>query len=288
MIQHAVLILALTFLACTPAGTGAPQPSNLPIDPSVAAAAIWDDGMAEVATYASKRVIYGVPRAYDYVMITVKEDLNRQFLTKTDSYDRSDLVTVLKVNLFARIPTTNYPYHFLTSLFVRRDAPELLVKATASSSEWCGNTFKNITNKDSAFAYTWDSYWDGEGVGSRQLENDAYLEDHLFVLLRCLKPPFQKPITMMLFPSITTSKAALGAPERATISATKDVLDPSVLDENSGYGRTECVRYDVTTATRRLTYWIAMDGVRTLLRFEASDGRLMELSSCRRAAYWNN
>lgn len=288
MIQHTVILLALAFLACTPTGTGAPPTTKLPIDSTVAGSPTWDDGMAEVATYASKRVIYGVPRAYDYVMITVKEEMNRQFLTKTDAYNRSDLVTVLKVNLFARIPTTNYPYHFLTSLFARRDAPDHLVKATASSSEWCGNTFKNITTKDSVFVYTWDSYWDGEGVGSRQMANDAYLEEHLFLLLRCLKPPFQLPLSVLLYPSITTSKATLDAAERATITASKDVLDAATLSEDAAYGRTNCIRYDVTTATRTLKYWIATDDVRTLLRFEASDGRLMVLTSSTRSAYWNH
>jgi hypothetical protein len=283
------VLFALLLAACRPTDTGTAQPSStLPIDRAVASSSVWDDGLAEVATYASRRPIYGEPRTYDYIMITVKEDFNTEFLTKTDHYDRNDLLTVLKVNLFARIPTQNYPYHFLTSLFVRRDAPDQLVKATASSSEWCGNTFKNITATDSAYHYKWDSYWDGEGVGSRSLDRNAFLEDHLFILVRCLAPSTIQRLNIRLYPSITTSKAALAAAEKAVLQASRDILDPAMLDEGAAYGRTECIRYDVTTPTRVLRYWVANDSTRTLLRFEASDGRSMVLTSRTRSAYWNH
>ena len=35
----------------------------------------------------------------------------------------TDVFPVMKVNQFCRIPTDQYPYHFLTSLFFRRENP---------------------------------------------------------------------------------------------------------------------------------------------------------------------
>lgn len=78
---------------------------------------LWDDGLAEVATYAAERTIYDKKRSFEYTLITVKEDFNQEFDVKTDDYQRQDLFPVIKVNAFCRISTDNYPYHYLTSSF---------------------------------------------------------------------------------------------------------------------------------------------------------------------------
>ncbi|HEX8657434.1 MAG TPA: hypothetical protein VF690_07875, partial [Hymenobacter sp.] len=91
---------------------------------------LWEDGLAEVATYEAERVVYKKKRTFEYTQITVKEEFNQQFNVKTDDYQRDDLFPVMKINQFCRIPTEQYPYHFLTSLFFRRDQPVALHKMT--------------------------------------------------------------------------------------------------------------------------------------------------------------
>ena len=50
----------------------------------------------------------------------------------------------MKINQFCSIPAEQYAYHYLTSLFFRRDQPASLFKMSLSSQEWCGGTFKSI------------------------------------------------------------------------------------------------------------------------------------------------
>jgi len=281
-------ILSVAIIACS---SQPEQPtvvsSSFPVDQRFAANALWDDGLAEVATYASTRVIYGKPRSFDYTMITVKEDFNREFNVKTDSYSRDDIFTVFKVNLFARIPTDNYPYHFLTSLFFQRPSVERLHKLTSSSAEWCGNTFKQISRSDSGYVYSWNSYWDGEGDGEGSLDSTAMFEDQLFFSLRALNFDSKDVFTIRLYPSAATSKSQLAPPVAATVRLLREVLDPAALNDGSVFSRTECWKVVVQPEGRpMLQYWFDPQPPHTLYRFQSSDGRSMRLTSVKRLAYW--
>ena len=64
-----------------------------------------------------------------------KEEFNQQFNVKTDDYKRYDLFPVMKINQFCSIPAEQYAYHYLTSLFFRRDQPASLFKMSLSSQE---------------------------------------------------------------------------------------------------------------------------------------------------------
>ena len=176
----AVTGLVAGLVACSPdagpeaVAASAPQPSENPLTrrggvfrQQWAMDRLWEDGLAEVATYDAERVVYGEPRRFQYTLITVKEEFNQQYNTKTDDYQRKDLFPVMKVNQFCSIPTDTYPYHFLTSAFFRRDQPVQLHKLTTSSQEWCGNTFKAFTDDGLQYQQTYNSYWDGEGSGHR-------------------------------------------------------------------------------------------------------------------------
>ncbi|MFY0593498.1 hypothetical protein [Roseivirga sp.] len=149
---------------------------------------IWEDGQAEVAHYDAEMVVYGKVRAFDNVLITVKEEFNKGFNVKTNDYQRDDLFSVMKVNMFARFETENYPYHFLTSLFFKRENPEQLHKMTHTGQEWCGNTFKQFELTPSGYEYDYNSYFDGYGDGRMALAGTNLLwADQLSYLLRSLK-----------------------------------------------------------------------------------------------------
>lgn len=148
----------------------------------------WEDGKAEVAHYKAEMVIYGKVRHFDHVFITVKEEFNEEWNVKTDDYNRSDLFSVMKVNKFARIETENYPYHYLTSLFFKREAPAELYKMTHTGQEWCGNTFKQFLLSSDQYEYDYNSYFDGSGDGEMQIdERNLLWEDQLSYALRALK-----------------------------------------------------------------------------------------------------
>ncbi|SNC64580.1 hypothetical protein SAMN06265337_1108 [Hymenobacter gelipurpurascens] len=239
---------------------------------------LWEDGLAEVATYAAERVVYGEARKFEYTLITVKEEFNQQFNVKTDDYQRRDLFPVMKVNEFCAISTENYPYHFLTSLFFRRDQPTILHKMTTSSQEWCGNTFKAITDDGLQYAQIYNSYWDGQGAGHRQLRREVLFEDALPYTLRSLrferKPNFVVPVYELQQTSQAKAPTLYQALFQTEDAQTETTSEPA---------------WRVTVALdaqKKNVYWFAKRYPNTLLRQTTWDGRTLLLKEVRRYAYW--
>lgn len=189
MKNSSLTLLLLTLMACTQQKeTVIPYPASSVFDHNWALNKVWEDGQAEVAHYDAEMVVYGKVRKFDNAYITVKEEFNQAFNVKTDDYQRDDLFSVMKVNKFARFETENYPYHFLTSLFFKRDKPEQLHKMTHTGQEWCGNTFKQFEATPTGYAYDYNSYFDGYGDGQMEIEGTGLIwEDQLSFLLRTLK-----------------------------------------------------------------------------------------------------
>jgi len=239
---------------------------------------LWEDGKAEVATYEAERVLYGEPRRFEYTLITVKEEFNRQYNVKTDDYQRKDVFPVMKVNQFCRIPTTNYPYHFLTSLFFRRDQPVELHKLTTSSQEWCGTTFKAIIDDGLQYQETYNSYWDGQGEGRRTLRHDVLFEDALPYTLRSMRFETLPTITARIYELQQTSKA----PAPHLYEAQIRVEDGLTVDTPEPAWR---VRVALTDQKQNV-YWFAKTYPNVLLRQTTWDGRNLWLKQVRRYAYW--
>ncbi len=280
-----LLSLLIACVGCTAQEVPPVEVSRLPVNAAWAASALWDDGQAEVARYQATRVIYGKPREYEQVMITVKEDFNREFNVKTDTYDRTDLFTVMKVNLFGRIPTIAYPYHYLTSIFLPRSDAGSVHKLTMSSQEWCGNTFKAFTRTDSTLRLRYDSYWDGEGAGQRSLEVGGVFEDQLVYSLRALDVAAVHSFKLPVYPSVVTSKVGDLKPIDAGFTVSDDLVDLTG-DFSKGVStpawRVDMQRADGATAS----WWFGKEQPNVLLRFVHSDGRQWKLISVERSAYW--
>ena len=239
---------------------------------------LWEDGLAEVATYDAERVVYKKKRSFAYTMITVKEEFNQQFNVKTDDYKRQDLFPVMKINQFCEIQADQYPYHYLTSLFFRRDQPVALYKMTSSSQEWCGNTFKSIIDDGVNFEMWYHSYWDGEGSSNRDLRRDVFLEDALPYTLRSLKfsslPSF-KLVVMDLQQTNKATPPVYYQAQLTTADAPADELTQAAW------------RVAIQLAPgKENTYLFAKAYPNLLLRQTTWDGRTLQLKSVRRYAYW--
>ncbi|RSK34556.1 hypothetical protein [Hymenobacter metallilatus] len=239
---------------------------------------LWEDGKAEVATYDAERVIYGEPRRFEYTLITVKEEFNQQYNVKTDDYQRQDVFPVIKVNQFCSIPTPNYPYHFLTSLFFRRDQPVQLHKLTSSSQEWCGNTFKAITDDGLQYQQQYNSYWDGQGAGQRALRHDVLFEDALPYTLRSLRFEERPAFEASVYELQQTSKAPAPTLYKAQIK----VEDALTADTKEPAWRVRVAFTD----QRQNVYWFAKVYPNLLLRQTTWDGRNLWLKAVQRYAYW--
>lgn len=276
------LLLGIGLLMAALAGCASQGPEQNPKDlesffnPKWATDQWWDDGLAEVATYTAERVIYKKKRSFDFILITVKEDFNKAYDVKTDSYERRDLFPVMKVNQFCRIPTDNYPYHFLTSLFFRRENPVLLHKLTSSSQEWCGNTFKSISRSGNRLAYAYDSYWDGQGKGKMDLDRELLFEDQLSYTLRSLK--FKDGLTFpaQVAGTLQTNKA--GKP---------DIYQASFRVSTAQAAGSPVWLVRVLLAPgKQNTYWFSRKYPYVLVRQQTWDGRSLQLKEVKRYAYW--
>jgi hypothetical protein len=239
---------------------------------------LWDDGNAEVIKYDAQRTIYGKPRQFEYVYILVKEDFNKKYNVKTDDYDRNDLFNVMKVNQFARIETENYPYHLLSSLFFKRNIPTSLHKATISSQEWCGNTFKSFNNKGDGYEFTYNSYWDGQGEGVINLSEKVLFEDQLSFSFRALN--FRPGLTFTY--DIVESQITNKASQPKIYNAVIEVTDASA-DEN------EIWLVTVKLENEKINeYTFEKNYPNLLLSQKTWDGRDMKIKEHERRAYWIN
>jgi hypothetical protein len=270
------LILAGMGGCDSPAGTNNRQELDAFFNPAWATNPWWDDGLAEVATYAAARVIYNKQRTFDYTVITVKEDFNKAYNVKTDHFDRQDLFAVMKVNQFCRIPTDNYPYHLLTSLFFRRENPLYLHKLTSSSQEWCGNTFKAITSAGYRLEYAYNSYWDGQGTGKMNLSRYLLFEDQLPYTLRSLKFKDGLAFSAEVAGLLQTSQAGPLVIYPATFRVASDQASGKPVWR---------VRVHLNSLKRN-TYWFAREYPHVLLRQQTWDGRRLQLKHVKRYAYW--
>ncbi len=238
----------------------------------------WEDGLAEVATYDAERIVYKKKRTFEFTQITVKEEFNQQFNVKTDDYKRADLFPVMKINQFCSIQADQYPYHYLTSLFFRRDQPVALFKMTSSSQEWCGNTFKSIIDDGVNFEMWYNSYWDGQGDGNRDLRRDVFLEDALPYTLRTLKFAQQPSFDFVVLDLQQTNQATPPVYYQAHLTTSEA---PAADAPQPAW------RVAVALAPgKENVYWFAKTYPNVLLRQTAWDGRTLRLKSTRRYVYW--
>jgi len=239
---------------------------------------LWDDGSAEVIQYNATRIIYKKVRKFTYTFITVSEIFNKEFNVKTDDYNRNDVFKIMKVNAFAAIETDNYPYHFLTSMFFLRDNPTILHKYTNSSQEWCGNTFKEYLIEGEKFNYTYHSYWDGEGNGSKQINADVLFEDQLYYTLRSLKFKNGLRFKAQVLESQISSKA-----KNNKVYAAQFLLS----DETDSLRNINTWKITVNLEKDKTnTYYFSKTYPNNLLKAKTWDGKTLEIIKVSRYAYW--
>ena len=272
-------LIGLVALACAASAQEAPSAATLDLNAVVrrdwAKDALWDDGQAEVATYRGERVIFGETRHHTARLITVLEDFTKEYYVKADwPHGQKPILPVIKQIYTATIPTPNYDFQFMTSTFVDREDFGRLVKMSAVGHDWTGLTHKEFQMWGDKPRMIYNSYWDGEGSGRRDLGTDIndYFEEELPLVLRAL--PFEEGLaaSLWLYPNQTTTRAPEPRPVAATIRVSAGnkswIVDVEARDDRS------------------LRYEFAAEEPHVMLRVRHSDGRSLELASVRREAYW--
>lgn len=262
---------------------GSSAPAIAAFDPvKFAADPRWDDGRAELARYAATRTLYGRPQEYELVRIAVKEPYDRATRVKPDAATR-DTVTAFKLVAEHTTPTARlYTYHQQTIVRVARADPRVLLDATLSSHEWCGNTFQVLHRRGGAVGRTVHSYWAGEGDRSDRLPAGFWLEDQLPFTLRSLPLQAGDRYEVSLLPTLLANRAPATRPEPAVIEvgAAEPVDAPA--------GRFSCAPVVVTRQGEEVgRYWIGLEGARPLVRYRDGTGEGV-LRSLERVAYWQD
>ena len=246
---------------------------------------MWEQGVAEVAKYDAQRTIYGQVRDFEYTFILVKETFNEEYRVKTDDYSRDDLYDVMKVNKFARIPTDNYPYHYMTSIFYRREQPATVHKLVNTSQEWCGTTAKHFLHEGDDYEFSYISYWDEQGIGETELDGDIMFEDQLSHSLRALDFADGLSFTQPVAESVVSSKATKPTVYEATFNVSQATDFRLGTDYKQGNAPVWQVKVQLDNdKTNR--YWFSSEYPNIMLQQTTWDGRNLQLKEAYMDDYW--
>ncbi|WP_373494128.1 hypothetical protein [Aquiflexum sp.] len=162
----------------------------------------WFQGKAEISSFDLEQYRYGEPRTGEAVLIFVTEEFSRKNHVKLDQPDQagSDKVSVIKMNQTRDFVTGIYPYHMMLSVFTPTKEQNNSLKITASSQEWCGQTFTQLNlNSTESYKGKIFSYFEKEGDDSFSFTGIS--EDELWNLIRI--NPNQIPIgSVNMMPSL--------------------------------------------------------------------------------------
>ncbi len=192
---------------------------------------------------------------------------------------------VMKVNKFARIPTDNYPYHYMTSVFLQRAYPATVHKLTNSSQEWCGTTAKYFLNQGKNYEFGYNSYWDGQGVGQMKVAGGIMFEDQLSHSLRALNFAEGLTFTQRVAESQVSSKATEPTMYDATFSVSQDNALQLATDYEREDGPVWKVRVQLD-GEKTNEYWFSSEYPNILLQQTTWDGRSLRLKEAYMDDYW--
>ena len=264
-------------------------------------------GQAELARYTGKVLRYGQRRLAELFLITVTEPFNLKQMVKSENDNIGTLA--LKQNQLLSFQTGVYPYRQMNSVFWQVGRGNLL-KASMTSQEWCGQSFKEARILPNHLQLTYNSYWEGEGTGYMRVplpqtssgaksgKKLLLLYDELPLLVR--SPQLEQYSTFWLFPLLMSSQVLrpdfdVGKPARrpnfvrAKLDFAKvkfklgsksfsQVQRVSVRFKDPGGGRQK--------EQRDLFYVHDKGANRVLLAWERHDGSRLDLQGLYYAPYW--
>ncbi len=156
---------------------------DLPVT-TVDASQYWHQGKAEISRFDITQARYGNSYSGTAVLIYVKEDFLPVRQVKYEGGPTGESpVTVLKLISTREFLTGLYPYSIMTSVFAPFSSEGRSYKITGTTQDWCGQTFMQLNNRDTAFAITYRSYFENEDDRDFQVRPEI-LEDELFIMAR--------------------------------------------------------------------------------------------------------
>ncbi len=300
-----LLSVGVAGFACRHAqDTAADKPTSQAADPSRVAYPSafsslphWDDGLSEICYYDATDMLYGRSRHYFRVML-----LNREWLDPTERVksepppvagdasaaasqpDKVEAIGVFKLNIVEEIPTENYNYRHMVTVFLNRASlhPE---KLAASSQEWCGTTFKQLQWLPDGLRIRGFSYFQGEADREWTLpaEPILYPREALYVLVRAAAAA-RTDIPLILLPPMRSNHMPPLVRSESRLSVSGQIETSRVP-----FGRFRARRVTLTETGGRQTAQFLVEEAAPyrLLSGRFDSGLSMSLRFAERRAYWD-
>ncbi len=159
----------------------------------------WQDGRAEVSSYALRIKRYGQWRDGSAVAVFVTEAFRVDRYVKAERQPKAG-VSVIKLNWIRNFQTGIYDYNLMTSAFALMRPHDSLpvgsvLKLSFSSQEWCGHVYQQALFKARAVEHRAHSYFETEADQTKTLPfmNDGFAEDALLLWAHALAGPQLQP-----------------------------------------------------------------------------------------------
>ncbi len=251
--------------------------SSAPSASLLGAIPLWDDGLSEICFYDAQTVIYNKPRNYTRVHLLNREWFDLATGVKTEQRNAAAAPS-FKLNIAEEIPTENYDYRLLTTLFVQRESLAPL-KLTAASQEWCGSTHRQLRWRGDGVTYQSFSYFEGEAEQSRTLASDTLPFESIFLLAREFVARGAAHELRLLPPMRGTHDVdATVEPAQVTLLPGGSVRVPA--------GSFMARELQIRRGPRLYRLWVEQPPPYRLLRYEEGDER-WALRLHERRAYWD-
>ncbi|MDP2304503.1 MAG: hypothetical protein Q8P18_00580 [Pseudomonadota bacterium] len=292
--------MILGLLACaTPPAQSAPAAEG----PKASSAfwAHWGDGKAELSSYDLVQPRYGELHPGQAVLIFVTEDFSWSERVKADpgAHPEADIRKVLKLNENRDFQTGIYPYHTMTSSFLRLDAGDRMdafdpLKITFSAQEWCGMVYDELVMAPTEVHVTAHTYFDSDTTApaSHAMPKDVVYEDTVPVLVRGLDGAWLAPgatLTVPWWPAQMAQRfahqpAALGTAALGTATVSRAAASAEVTVP---FGTFPVDVYTVAVAGGPTTAWsVESAAPHRIVAWSSSTGEQGALRGSDRLPYW--
>lgn len=243
--------------------------------------AYWADGKAEFNLYDAQEVRYGQARPSAVIHIFVREPFSQRELVKAETNSPAGSFPVLKLNQILHVPTGLYVYQQMHSAFWRVDQGAL-IKATLTSNDSCGNTYKEfraLAGLDAALGAGWSSewrtYWEGMSAGAEKIRapEKALFYDELPMRVRTI--------------DFATGHGEFAVPVAGTIIRSKkdDVqFQPARIQ---WVVEAEAIRVSVKLGTNTDEFVLDPQPPYLLREWKKGDGGSLKLRRSLKIDYWN-
>lgn len=241
----ALLAIALTTILSNvlpisdTAPTIAQESTALAFQPASGFNDYWYQGEAEITSYQLEQARYGEIHQGYASLVFVTEPFSKRKQVKLDypGQNKGDEVPILKLNTTKKFNTGIYPYSMMSSVFEPVDLSQYphALKLTASSQEWCGQTFLQLNNQSQSYEIDSKSYFESEGDEQLSLAK-TWLEDELWTRLR-INPEALPVGTLSMIPSAfyTRLRHTEFKAEEAIATLTDDTTTPGLKTYTLSY-----------------------------------------------------